>query len=46
MRDIDQFDWLIGKGATDSRFTGPDSDHTRLNAPGGLNQQGEIDNIL
>lgn len=25
---LDQFDWIIGKGGTTSRFTGPSVDHT------------------
>ncbi|KAH3887694.1 hypothetical protein DPMN_011712 [Dreissena polymorpha] len=28
----DNFDWLIGSGATTSSFTGPSSDHTRANS--------------
>ena len=30
----DDFDWLIGRGSTPSRFTGPQNDHTQGNTQG------------
>lgn len=37
----DNFDWLIGKGTTNSQHTGPYADHTKGNGDGKLIQAGQ-----
>lgn len=36
VKGLDKFDWLLGKGSTQSQFTGPKSDHSKGDLSGNL----------